>query len=232
LDTRFANRCFTDCNSPYFWEPVTDQERGITITCGVSRSGKTTFNLRYLVNAPIAFRFIFDPDSGSQKYANRLECDSARTAYELDKQLCQGWVLFDPHTMFPGELEEALNFFCEWAWLISQRLPGRKVLLVDEVWRYVSPNKYPKELAYCVQSGAGHGLHCLFATQTPEKLPGAIQGQASEIVCFQFGDAGEKGLEWAERRGFDPDELKRLPKLHYVARNVDTGGELRGAIEI
>ena len=209
---------------------MTGHERSITVACGVSRSGKTTFNLRYLINAPLSYRFIFDPDAGSQKYANRLRCDSARTPYELGKQLCSGWVLFDPHELFPGQMEEALNFFCEWTWLTSQRLPGTKALLIDEAYRYVNPNRYPKELQYCVQSGAGYGLQCVFALQAPEKLPGPIQNEISEVVCFKLG--GEKSLSWARSRGFDPAEVEALPQLHYVARNVDSGGELRGRIEI
>jgi hypothetical protein len=204
--------------------------RAITISCGQSQSGKTTFNLRCLINGPYAYRFIFDPDVGPQKYANRLQCDPARTDCEIDKQLCNGWVFFDPHEMFPGELEEALNRFCEWTWKRCQRLPGRKVLVIDEAWRYVSPQRYPKELALCVQSGAGYGLGCMFATQTPEKLPGAIQNEISEIVCFKQGEG--KALEWAKARGFDAAEITALPTLQFVARNLDSGGELRGRIEV
>lgn len=206
--------------------------RAITIVAGVSRSGKSTFALRYLCNAELAYRFIFNSELGPQSYAVRLDCDSAADEFELGMQLCSGWVVFNPHVHWPGQLAEAFNYFCDWTWRMSAKLPGRKVLVVEEAWRFVSPQRYPKELAACVQSGAAYGLGCVFNTQTPEKLPGPIQGECSEVVCFKLGAGGEKSLAWAEGRGFAPEELTALPQLSYVARNLDSGGELRGRIEL
>ncbi len=205
-------------------------ERSITVVCGVSRSGKTTFALRYLCNADIAYRFIFDADSGPQSYAERLRCDQAGTPFELQKQLCNQWVVFNPHVMYPGELAEGFSRFCEWVHTVCQRLPGRKLLVVDEAWRYVTPNRYPKEFAMCVQSGAGYGLGCMLNTQTPAKIPDPITNECSELVCFTLN--GDKTLDWVEARGMNRDEVQALPQLHFVARNITTGGELRGRITI
>ncbi len=204
--------------------------RGITIVAGVSRSGKSTFALRYLVNADLAYRFIFDAEFGPQSYAERLNCDSAGAGYELGLQLCQGWVLFNPHVMFPGRLAEAFSFFCDWSWTMSSKLPGQKVLLVDEAWKYVTPQRYPQELAQCVQSGAAYGLQCMFNTQLPHQLHEAIKNECSELVCFKLG--GEKSLRFVQEKGLKPDEVDALPQLSYVARNIDSGGELRGTIKV
>lgn len=204
--------------------------RGITIVAGVSRSGKSTFALRYLVNADVAYRFIFDAQSGHESYAHRLNCDAAGTGYELGLQLCQGWVLFNPHEIFAGRLAQAFNFFCDWSWEMSKKLPGSKVLVIDEAWKYVTPQRYPEELAACVQSGAGYGLQCMFNTQTPNALHGAIQNECSELVCFKLG--GSKALGYVAEKGLNPDEVQALPPLSYVARNIDSGGEIRGRIEI
>jgi hypothetical protein len=57
-----------------------------------------------------AVRFCFDPDG---EFAHRLLIPAAGDAYELGIQLCQGTVIFDPHPLFPGRLDDAFAFFCE-----------------------------------------------------------------------------------------------------------------------
>jgi hypothetical protein len=41
-----------------------------------------------------------------------------------------------------------------------------------------------------------------------------------------------RALEFAAAYGFDPAELRGLPALSFVARNLDSGGELRGRIKV
>jgi hypothetical protein len=42
----------------------------------------------------------------------------------------------------------------------------------------------------------------------------------------------DDALEKVAGYGFDPGELKALPDLQFVARNLDIGGEPRGRIKI
>jgi len=53
----------------------------------------------------------------------------------------ESWVLFDPEYLFPGQLQEAFDFFCEWSFAMSENIPGRKLLVVDEACRYQTNNK-------------------------------------------------------------------------------------------
>jgi len=202
-------------------------KRVVTIVAGLSGTGKSTFALRYLVNAPLDVRFIFDPEG---EYSARLQLPGAATPYDLALALCRGWVLFDPHTLFAGRLEEAFAFFCEFAYAKSEQIPGRKVLVVDEAWKYVTVHKQPEELALCVQSGRKRGLECMFNTQVPNKLVSAIRNECSELVCFRLAD--DLCLELPRSRGMDAEEIGALPDLAFVARNLDTGGELRGKIKV
>jgi hypothetical protein len=52
----------------------------------------------------------------------------------------------------------------------------------------------------------------------------------SETVCFRL--QGDRCLDWAENYGFNREEVSTLPVLSFVARNQDTGGELRGRIKV
>jgi hypothetical protein len=202
-------------------------KRHVIVCAGVQGTGKSTFALRYLVNAPLEFRFIFDPED---EYSQRLKLSGARDAYGLSLQLCTGWVLFDPHTMFAGRLDAAFAFFCEWTFEMSDRLPGRKLVVVDEAWKYVNTRTHPVELEACVRSGRKRGLQCLFNTQTPNLLHSTIRNECSELVCFRLSD--KNCLAMPDERGFNVEEIKALPDLHFISRNLDSGGELRGAIKV
>ena len=203
-----------------------EAKRSITICAGISQTGKSTFGIRYLLNAPnLKYRFIFDPEG---EYCQRLKVRGAASGYDLDKQLCTGWVIFDPHILFPGDMEGALSFFCEYAFLKSERLPGRKVLGIDEVWRYCSPHGIPKALSYINQTGRRRGLGLLLNTQEPTKLHGSLLNQVSEFVCFRL--QFKEHLKLVRERGFDPERVQRLPDLHFISR-TEAGGELSGEIK-
>jgi len=194
-------------------------KRTVIVCAGVQGTGKTTFGLRYLLNAKLDYRFIFDPED---EYSQRLKLPSANDEYGLRLQLCQGWVLFDPHVLFVGRIDDGFAFFCDWVFSVSEAIPGQKLIVVDEAWRYVTPQRHPAELEACARTGRKRGLQCLFNTQTPNLLHSTIRNECSEMVCFRMGD--DTVLEVPRKKGFNPDELKALPDLHFVSRNLDTGG--------
>ena len=204
-----------------------ENKRSVTICAGLSGTGKSTFALRYTINDDFAVRFFFDPDG---EFCDRLNLDPAHDGFSLGVQLCRGWVVFDPHPMFPGRIEEAFRFFCEWAFEISGRVPGRKVLVVDEVWKYCTPSSIPPELSTVNQTGRKRGLGLLVNTQLPNKINGSILNEVSEMVCFRL--QAKAALDKVAEYGFSPDQVKQLPDLCFIARNLDSGGELNGRIKI
>jgi len=205
-----------------------ENKRSVTICAGVGQSGKSTFAFRYLINGDFTARFIFDPEGEA---AQRLQLAPARDVYDLGLALCSsgGWVIFDPHTLFPGRVADGCAFFCEWTFEMASRLPGQKVLMVDEVWKFISSQKVPEELALCVQTGRKRGLGTVLNTQLPNKLHLALRNECSELVCFRLQDSAV--LEFPVERGFNAEELRALPDLHFISR-AEQGGELRGQIKV
>lgn len=194
-------------------------QRSLTLCAGKSGSGKTTFALLLLVNQPeVACRFIFDPDG---QLARRLNLPHAETPNELDDDCETGWVVFSPHKMFPGKLPAAFEFFCAWAFAAAERMPGRKILLVDEVWKYCAPTSIPQSLADCVQTGRVRGLDLVFCTQRPNRLNGAITNEVSEFVCFRLQD--EPAVKKAVEFGHDESEIRSLAPYEFVS--LTDGGE-------
>ena len=188
-------------------------------------SGKTTFALAYLQNVAAACRFVFD-DLG--QCSARLKLPAAGTASELESALATRWVVFNPHRMFPGNIEGAFRFFCQWAYDASRRGPGKKVLLVDELWKFCSPNQIPKELAIVAQTGRVEDLELLTATQLPHKIHASITGQSTELVCFRLDEA--LALDKVEELGADRAAVQSLPLGSFVALNRLSRGRIVGKI--
>lgn len=147
---------------------------------------------------------------------------------DLEGELAQGWVIYDPGEMFPGDPARALAFFCEWALLASARGPGRKILLIDEVWKYCGPNSLPPELATGVQEGRKCGIQTVFTTQRPHLVNGSITNETTELVPFRLQE--ESALKRVEFLGLSGSEVSALPLGSFLAVNRDSGGTLRGKV--
>jgi hypothetical protein len=196
-----------------------------TLVCGMTGSGKTSFCIRYLLNVSAACRFIFD-DLG--QVASRLGVSHAATSAELESALATRWVVFNPHRMFPGDVSAAFRFFCQWAYDVSRRGPGKKVLMVDEVWSKCSPNAIPKELATVAQTGRAENLELLCATQLPHKVHASITGQSTELVCFRLDE--RLALDAVQELSAEPDVVRTLPLGSYVSWNRLTRTKLSGKL--
>lgn len=196
-----------------------------TLLCGMTGSGKTTFALRYLLNVSAACRFVFD-DLG--QCAARLKLPHAGTAAELEAALATRWVIFNPHRMFPGDVEGAFRFFCQWAYDCARRGPGKKVLMVDELWKFCTPNQIPRELATVAQTGRVENLELLTATQLPHKITASITGQATELVCFRLDEA--LALDKVEELGADRAAVQGLPLGSFIAWNRLSRARLDGKV--
>jgi hypothetical protein len=202
-----------------------EREACITVATGRSFSGKTTFAFRYLLNSPAACRFIFD-DRGQA--AKRLQLTPARTVNELEQAIPSRWVCFDPSRMFPGKYDQAFQFFCQWAFDVSGRGPGNKILLVDEVWRWCTPYNIPEQLANVVQTGRHHGLELFCCTQRPHRLNGAITNEITELVCFSLQEPA--ALDRISALGADSTRVSNLPKGSFISINCDSGEQLSGRV--
>jgi len=202
----------------------------VVVCCGCSNSGKSTFAIRYLLNEKFTCRFIFDP---SGEYADKFQQRACSTAAELRAAVATGWVVFDPHTVFPGDPQRAFEMFCEWSWTVSGSLRGQKILFADEVWKFCSPNKIPKPLAQIIQDGRKKGIGLIATTQRPNRLNESIIAEATELVGFQL--TGENAIEYLRKNcpEFPVDDLadfQKTPLLHYIGQNLKSGAIMRGVL--
>jgi len=201
--------------------------RCITLCFGAGGTGKTTFVLLYLLNAPgVACRFIFD-DSGQA--ATRLKLKPCGTARQCEEALPSGWVCFNPHVMFPGaKLPDAFRWFCQWVMHASARGPGRKILFVDELWQWCDARTIPEELETIVRTGRVENLELVSCTHRPREYHVTVRSQATEFVAFNICEPAE--LVAIRPYWSGVDEAAALPRGEFIAVNRDTGGTLRGRL--
>jgi hypothetical protein len=137
-------------------------------------------------------------------------------------------VIFNPHRMFPGDAEGAFRFSCQSAYDCSRRGPGKRVLLVDELWKFCSPNAIPRELATVAQTGRVEDLELVTATQLPHKIHASISGQSTEMVCFRLDEP--LALDKVEELGAERSAVQALPLGSYVAWNRISRGRMAGKV--
>jgi DNA helicase HerA-like ATPase len=200
---------------------------GCTLIAGTSGSGKTTFALRYLVaRQDVTCRFLFEEPK--RDLTLRLRLPDAETAEELEVAAADGWAIYYPATMFPGDWAAGLDWFTGWSYAAAAAMPGRKILFVDEVWKYSDPARLPSGLARWIQDGRSFGLETVFVTQRPNRLNEGITNEATELVTFRL--QGANALSRVKELGADPEEVRDLPPGSFTALNCETGATLRGRL--
>jgi hypothetical protein len=211
----------------------------LTLICGRSDYGKSTFGFTYLLNAPAACRFVFD-DQGRD--ARRMEewglgIRPCFTGTDLEAAVASRWVVFNPSRMFPDDFEckRGFAFFCDWVYQVSCRGPGKKFLLVNEMWRFQDRENIPGELAKIVLAGREENIELVCCTSVPHQVNSAITGQSTELVCFGLGESvqGERldpALAKVQQLGISADAVRALPKGSFIARNRQSGSMLSGKV--
>lgn len=206
------------------------RNRSVTGIFGAGESGKTSFAIRYLLNARhVSCRFIFDPDGPPDSYAARLKLKPCGTPLEMEVGIRQGWCCYDPEPIYGFDTEAALKSFCVVALEFSAALPGRKLIVIDEIWRHISPRQIPGELLEVIKNGRKVGLQLVFLSHEPREVNETFLAEATEIVCFRL--KGLNSIGKLDDYSFPfKDELPNLPKGHFIGWNALSGGVRRGKL--
>ena len=207
-----------------------------TLILGMTGAGKTTFVNRYLLNhtpAP-ACVFIFDD---LNRMAPRLRLAPCHTPQQLDESLATRWSAFQPQRMLPqfkGDLKRAFAWWCDWVFHCAGRGPGKKLVVVPEVWRHCNPDTIPLSLALLAQAGRELNVELVVDTQRPELLNASLTGAVTELVCFRL--MSSEALRAVEKLWRDAgitaarESVAGLPLGSFAAWNRLSGGSLSGRL--
>jgi hypothetical protein len=192
---------------------------------GKRGSGKTTYFLRWLSHVRADYRFVFD---GEGELASRLGVRAARTEAELLAQLPSRWVVFDPLATFGTHPLPGFEFFADWAFTLSERLPGRKLFCADELWRYTTTLTIPPCFEQLLYKGRRAGVDCAFVSQRLNRINGGVRDMFSEVVAFRHQD--KNSVAFLVDNGFDEAAVRTLRPGEFIARNLDYDAEERGRV--
>lgn len=190
---------------------------------GASGSGKTEWCLRWLKRERAVCRFIYDPE---QEFAHALGSYVVSNPSQMAEQMKSGWCFFDPAEMFRGNWSDGFAFFCAFAFEASKWFRGRKVFVCDEAWRYLKTHELPPSVEELVCTGRRQEIDFVTISQFPNRINGVMRDNLTDVVCF--GLLTENTLRFPIEFGFDPDELRRLPRFQFIHRTRN-GTEKRSA---
>jgi hypothetical protein len=181
---------------------------------GSQGTGKTSWVLRYLANTKAKCRFLFDAEG---EFAHKLGLRPVSTPEEITAAIKSGWVCYDPWQSFEDPAE-ALEWFSALVFKLAESaLPGRKILVVDELQHYTTGHKLPRSLSRIIWTGRRRGIDFVTMAQAPNLAHNAIRGQLTEVVCFNLCEPN--ALEFPKAWGFDVAEIQALPLHHWIWRD-------------
>jgi ABC-type dipeptide/oligopeptide/nickel transport system ATPase subunit len=195
--------------------------RGLVTGC--SGSGKSTLWWRLINQRKADWRFYFDREGELEHRFKLPVCfDMPQMVRQLAKHRL---VVFNPHVRFRRRTEEAFDFFCLWAWHVSETLPGVKLLATDEFEKCVDGRKEPGGgLVDVFDTGRKRQLDCLFAAQAIGDLHYKIRKQLTHVYCLRQID--RLPLAWLEEPpiSLSPQTVSSLPYPGgYILKNLITG---------
>jgi hypothetical protein len=187
-----------------------------TAFTGLSGAGKTWLAAQWLQRTEATVRFVFDPMGKMEEYLKR----PAITRLSLVPWAAStGWVIFNPHVEFPGELVTACDTFARYAYAAASKIRGRKIWFCDELQDYAR-HRIPKGVGLVFFSGRNYGLATGCTVLAPNQLEWSLATQFTEIVCFSHRQPAV--LRSLADLGFDPKEIASLPLRSWIARNLLT----------
>jgi hypothetical protein len=194
---------------------------------GKSGSGKTTYFVDFVNGSSYDRFFIFDHEGELSIRFNQQPCYSPDDLVKAVNGNIPR-IIYDPSTMYAGDWQSAFAFFSEWTFECCKTFGGRKLFCVDELQKMVSTTEIPWELSLLLETGRRRGIDAVMVSQQPNIIHNRIRNLINEAVTFQHVDPS--AIEFHEELGFDPDEIRSLKRLHFIAKNLDTQAERRGAV--
>jgi hypothetical protein len=127
---------------------------------------------------------------------------------------------------------EGVSSWLRWVYHVAARGPGKKMVVIPEVWRHCNPDSVPPELALLAQAGRELIVELIVDTQRPEMLNGSLTASLTEIILFrQMSPDARRATEkllMETGAAFDAEQLRALPLGSFVGFNRLSGASLAG----
>ena len=194
------------------------------LAVGMSGCGKTRWANEFIIKSRYQSYFIFDHD---RQFSTRNGLTPAMTIAQILPQVKQGFVVFDPSEMF-SDTKVALEWFAQYAYRMSERLPGTKLFFCDELQDLTGTHDVSEYVRRVLVSGRNRGLDFLACSLQYNMVHNSIRGQCTQTIAFKTEE--KLALSALTERGFKAEEIAQLKPGEYVQRDGRTGNEVRGKV--
>jgi type IV secretory pathway VirB4 component len=175
---------------------------------GASGCGKTTLALGILTGCVRSYErvYVFD---GEEELEQRIGVESVSRVQELERGETP-FRIFDPISAYdPPNVEQAFEDFCIHVFDTADSIPGNKLVVIDELQKYVDVNKpFDGALRSIFQTGRRKRIDALFITQAPNEIHTKIKQQCTELFLFRL--LGERSTKFPNEVGITDAELESL----------------------
>jgi hypothetical protein len=185
---------------------------------GSSGYGKTTLFLHRLRHTTANKVFIFDHEGEISLKTKLVACHSLEDLQKV--AVSNKYILFDPSTLYPGQLEEGFACYCRWSFELSKITRGIKLLACDELQKLTGTNNCPHDLLVVLETGRRHGLDLLAVSQQPNLIHNRIRNQLTRLSCFRLNDPTAR--KFPAMLGLQEEEISKLQHGQYVDYNLVT----------
>lgn len=201
------------------------------LTCGKSGTGKSTYNLRYLIASHHDRVFIYDHQG---EYCERLHLLPVYDFHSLrERTKTERLLAFDYSKNYSGEMEQCFDLFCDEVFSMCKNHlepQGVECLFVcDEVQKVTTTSDCPKPLKNIVQTGRRFNLDTALMSQQPNRIHNELREQVTELVMFNLID--ENSLKFVKKMGLDEMPIMKLPELHYIWYDLKRGTTRNSSIK-
>ena len=207
--------------------PQFDHKPTKILITGSSGSGKTTYFRRYLRGSASRYKhtFVFDQEAELWRLMGFTPCYNEG---DIEQSLSTGWTFYDYSEMFPGDPVSGFDWFCDYAFQMSEVIGGHKIFCCDELQNVVTPYDVPYNFKVLMYTGRRRGLDAILIAQSPNLIHGSIRNMITEAVTFQH--VAENAIKFHNEIGFSEDQIRALRPGQYLVRNLKTGATASGKV--
>lgn len=189
---------------------------------GMSGKGKSTFSRAMVARDRAPWKFAFD--TFKKEYTRFLGWPLCIDEPAMKRALLAGRPsAFYAAPLFPGDRPEGFNFWIRWVYEMGKQLPGRKLVIIEEVEKTTAHVNTPLSPAFAemLDEGRAAQFDVMLISQRLSSMNRNIRTTLTDICTFQHTDPDE--LDWLKRERFDCAAVEKLVRGEYIWKDREAG---------